>query len=56
MVDILYIRSIFDFTMDTAEIDGAHQSHALFPDQKMVAARKELSFQRSLNAALLCLD
>ncbi len=34
MVDILYIRSIFDFTMDTAEIDGAHQSHALFPDQK----------------------
>jgi hypothetical protein len=35
MVDVLYIYSIFDFTMDNAEIDGAHPSHVLFPpDQK----------------------
>jgi hypothetical protein len=29
MVDVLYIYSIFDFTMDNAEIDGAHPSHTL---------------------------
>jgi hypothetical protein len=42
--------------MDNAEIDGAHPSHVLFSQTRNGRRSGELSFQRLLNLAQLCLD